>query len=103
MCFQITQGTAQIEREICAFYGSEYEDSEFTVHIRNALSPNSLEFINCTTRLNNTLNSLYPHTIFIYSQWFSQRIPIISLCNIHQLFFPTEFQCSLRGMNCIFL
>jgi hypothetical protein len=68
MCFQITQGTAQIESEICAFYGSEYEDSEVTVRRRNALSPDSLVFINCTARLNNTLNSLYPHTIFIYSQ-----------------------------------
>jgi len=57
MCFQITQRTAQIEREICAFYGSEYEDSEVTVSNRNALNPDSLVFINCTARLNNTISS----------------------------------------------
>jgi len=39
---------------------------------------------------------------YSYIQWFSQRTPIISVHNIHQLFCPTKFQCSLRGTNCIF-
>jgi len=67
MCFQITQGIGQIEREICAFYGSEYEDSEVTIRSPNALSPDSLVFINCFAKLNNTINSIYPPTLSIYS------------------------------------
>jgi hypothetical protein len=82
MCFQITQGIAQIEHEICAFYGSEYEDRELTVLSRSALSPDSLVFINCTARINNTFNSLYQRTIFIHSQLFSYK-------NTH--YFPIQY------------
>jgi len=67
-CFQITQGRTQIESEICTFYGSEYEASEVMVRSRIALNPDSLVFINCTARLNITINSLNPLTTFIYSQ-----------------------------------
>jgi hypothetical protein len=72
----ITQVRTQTECEICSFYGSEFEYSEVTVLSRNALSPDSLLFINCTARLNNKNNSLYPFTIFTYSLWFSQKHPL---------------------------